>query len=79
MDSIIPWVKQTINTETEQTLEKTASFNGFPSYQRYVHSQASGEIRLLINKRFEVIARGKNVTYEELQKVIKNWDLSSLY
>jgi len=79
MDQIAEWLKYPKNTETDNTIERTGALKGFPYYEYYVRETAEGEIHLLVNKRFEVIVRGRGVAYETLVKIMEDLDLKSLY
>ncbi len=79
MDQIVDWVKTPRNTQSDNTLEKTGALHGFPYYERYVNSQQSGEIRVLVNRRFEVVAKGNQVPLQTLREVVQGWELGELY
>lgn len=79
MDQIAEWSKYPKNTKTDNTIERTGSLKGFPYYEYYVNETQEGEIHLLVNKRFELVVKGRGVPYETLVKVMENQDLKSLY
>ncbi|MFT5262877.1 MAG: hypothetical protein ACI8YQ_001616 [Polaribacter sp.] len=79
MDQIADWLKYPKSTKTDNTIERTGSLKGFPYYEYYVTETQEGEIHLLVNKRFEVVAKGRGVTYEVLVKAMETLDLKSLY
>ncbi|MFK7808497.1 MAG: hypothetical protein AB8F74_11900 [Saprospiraceae bacterium] len=79
MDQIVDWIKNPRNSETENTIDRTGSLKGFPYHEYYVKDAQIGELHLLVNKRFEVVAKGEGVSYETLRGVMDKWDLASLY
>jgi hypothetical protein len=79
MDQIVPWIKSPRNVETNNTIDRTGSLKGFPYYEHYLKDAQGGELRLLVNKRFEVVVSAQGVPYEQMKKVLVEWDLTSLY
>jgi hypothetical protein len=79
MDQIVSWIKSPRNVETGNTIDRTGAMKGFPYYEHYLKDAQEGELRLLVNKRFEVVVSAQGIPYEEMKKVLMEWDLTSLY
>lgn len=79
MEKLVPWIGKDLKTETDKSIDRIGTIKGFPSYEKFSKELKEGEIHLLINKRFELIVKGKNMTYDNLKKIVEAFDFSSLH
>jgi hypothetical protein len=72
------WYMVDIDKETETGYEKTTTYKGYKGYEKYDNQYKSGEISLLIAKRFVVEANGNNVDMDQLKAAVNLIDLGKL-
>jgi len=77
MDSYRSWTGQTFNTDNDELVEKSSTFEGFPSYEKFLKADKKSELHVLPNKRFELVLKGTNVSVEELKQALKQWNIVS--
>jgi len=76
--ALYAWTNDEIDKDSPTGYEKTTTFRGYKAYEKYNMRDHSGEIGLLIEKRFVVEAKGADVSMEELKGVLEKLDLSKL-
>ncbi len=77
MNSYLEWTAQTLEVNNEKLMEKTGTFEGFPSYEKYVKADKEAELHVLPSHRFELVLKGSNVTVEELKQALKTWGITN--
>lgn len=72
------WSMIEVDKETENGYEKTGTMGENKSYEKYDNTDKSGEIALLVNKRFIVTVKGQGVSMEKLKEALGDVDLTKL-
>ena len=76
--ALYAWANNEIDKDSPTGYEKTATFRGYKAYEKYDKRNRSGELGVLIDKRFVVEAKGNGVSMEELKSMLNQLDLSKL-
>ncbi len=76
--AMFAWASTEIDRETETGYEKTGTFNGFKSHEKYDKSSKSGELSTIVGGRFVVEASGNNVSMEAIKDAVTKVDLKKL-
>ena len=72
------WAATTVERESDNGYEKTGSFNGFKSHERWEKSSSSGEISVLVGGRFVAEVSGYNTSMDALKDAMNKIDLKKL-
>jgi len=72
------WAATDIERESDQGYEKTSTFNGFKSHEKWNKSSKSGDISVLVGGRFVAEASGYNVEMDNLKDALSKLDLKKL-
>ena len=72
------WAATDIERESDQGYEKTSTFNGFKSHEKWNKSSKSGDISVLVGGRFVAEASGYNVEMDNLKDALAKLDLKKL-
>lgn len=72
------WYMVDIDKETETGYEKTMTYKGYKGYEKYDNQYKSGELSILVAKRFVVEANGNNVDMDQLKAALNLIDLGKL-
>jgi hypothetical protein len=72
------WAATDIERESENGYEKTSTFNGFKSHERWEKSSSSGEISALVGGRFVAEVSGYNTSMDALKAALGKIDLKKL-
>lgn len=72
------WSATDIDRETETGYEKTSTFNGFKSHEKFDKSSKSGELTTLIGGRFAVEVQGYGVEMDGIKDAMGKLDLKKL-
>jgi hypothetical protein len=72
------WYMVDIDKETETGYEKTMTYKGYKGYEKFNNQYKSGELSLLVAKRFVVEANGNNVDMDQLKTALNLIDLGKL-
>jgi len=72
------WYMVDIDKETENGYEKTITYKSYKGYEKYDNQYKSGEISILVAKRFVVEANGNNVDMDQLKVAVNLIDLGKL-
>ncbi|MFK8057340.1 MAG: hypothetical protein AB8F78_14545 [Saprospiraceae bacterium] len=69
-----------VDKETEQGSERTLKIDGNQAYEKYSNrnGRITSELSVLVNERFIVTLKGKDVDADDLMDVYKDFSLSSL-
>lgn len=76
--AMFAWASTDIDRETESGYEKTSTFNGFKSHEKYDNSSKSGELSTIVGGRFVVEASGNNVSMDAIKDAVTKVDLKKL-
>jgi hypothetical protein len=76
--ALYAWANNEIDKDSPTGYEKTTTFRGYKAYEKYSTRDHSGEMGVLIAKRFVVEAKGDAVSIEDLKGVLNKLDLSKL-
>jgi hypothetical protein len=76
--ALYAWANNEIDKDSPNGYEKTTTFRGYKAYEKYNKRDRSGEMGVLIDKRFVVEAKGDGVSIEDLKSVLDKLDLSKL-
>ena len=72
------WAATNIERESDNGYEKTGTFEGYKSHEKWDKSSKSGDISVLIGGRFVAEASGYNVEMDALKDALKKVDLKKL-
>lgn len=72
------WASTTIDRETETGYEKTSTFNGYKSHEKYDKSSKDGELSTLVGGRFAVEVSGFGVDMNAIKDAMTKVDLKKL-
>ncbi len=72
------WASTEIDRETETGYEKTSTFNGFKSHEKYDKSSKSGELTTMVGGRFAVEVQGNQVEMDQIKDAMSKLDLKKL-
>ena len=72
------WAATNVERESDNGYEKTGSFNGFKSHERWEKSSSSGEISVLVGGRFVAEVSGYNTSMDALKDAMNKIDLKKL-
>ena len=72
------WAATDVERESDDGYEKTSSFNGFKSHEKWTKSSNSGEISVLVGGRFVAEVSGYNTSMDALKDALKQIDLKKL-
>lgn len=72
------WAATDIDSESDTGYEKTSSFNGFKSHEKWNKSSNSGEISVLIGSRFVAEVSGNDVDMNALKDALSKINLKKL-
>jgi len=72
------WAATSIDRETETGYEKTSTFNGYKSHEKYDKQTKSGELSVLVGNRFTVEADGNGIDMDALKAALGKVDLGKL-
>lgn len=75
------WGPLEVDAETETGYERTTRLEGHPALERYdvMAGEASGEVKVVVGRRFVVEARGSRVEMAVLRDVVRASDLARLH
>lgn len=72
------WAATSIDRESDTGYEKTSTFNGFKSHEKFDKQSKSGELSVLIGNRFTVEADGNGIDMDALKAALSKVDLGKL-
>lgn len=72
------WGATEIDRESDTGYEKTSTFNGFKSHEKYDKGSKSGEISVLVGGRFVAEVSGNDVDMNALKDALTKVDLKKL-
>ena len=72
------WYMVDIDKEDESGYEKTITFKGNKAFEKYNNENQSGELNVLVAKRFVVEANGYHVSMNEIKAAAEMIDFGKL-
>lgn len=76
------WTNMSVDLETDRGWERTTEYEGYPVFEKFTRSGDSdrgrGEFSAFIERRFIVKVTGRDVTWTEIEDVIRDIDLDDL-
>jgi hypothetical protein len=72
------WAAADVDRETENGYEKTTTFDGHKAFEKYDNQSHSGELNILVEKRFVVTIEGNDVAMSFLKEAARSIDLGKL-
>ncbi|MBC3786619.1 transposase [Spirosoma utsteinense] len=78
MMRLAAWSMMEVDKETDDSYEKTSTMGNYKSYEKYDNRDKSGEIAVLVNKRFVVTAKGRGISMDKLKATLEDIDLDKL-
>ena len=78
MMGLAAWSMIEIDKETENGYEKTSTVGDYKSYEKYDNADKSGEIAVLVNKRFIATAKGQGIGMDKLKAALEAVGLPKL-
>jgi hypothetical protein len=72
------WASTTIDRETETGYEKTSTFNGYKSDEKYDKAGRNGELSTLVGGRFAVEVSGSGIDMDAIKDAMNKVDLKKL-
>jgi len=78
MMGLAAWSMMEVDKETDSGYEKTTTMGDNKAYEKYDNSSKSGELNVLVNKRFVVTAKGRGVSMDKIKSALDDIDLDKL-
>ena len=72
------WAATEMDRESDTGYEKTSTFNGYKSHEKYDKSSKSGEISVLVGNRFVAEVSGNDVDMNAMKDALTKVDLKKL-
>jgi len=72
------WTKLDIDKESKDGYERTTTIDGYKAYEKYDGRRQKGQIAMLVDDRFVIDIRGKNVTEQQLKDAMEDINLRKL-
>ncbi|GAB3790621.1 hypothetical protein GCM10028818_60960 [Spirosoma horti] len=72
------WSMLEMDKETGDGYEKTSKIGDNKSYEKYDNGDKSGEVAILVKKRFVVSAKGRGVSMDKIKAALNDIDLDKL-
>ena len=72
------WAATDYDRESDNSYEKTTTFNGYKAHEKYDKQSKSGELSALVGNRFVVEAQGSDVDMDAIKAALGKVDLRKL-
>ena len=72
------WAATDYDRESDNSYEKTTTFNGYKAHEKYDKQSKSGELSALVGNRFVVEAQGNDVDMDAIKAAVGKVDLRKL-
>jgi hypothetical protein len=72
------WARVDVDRESDTGYEKTSTFNGYKSHEKYDNQNKDGEISVLVGDRFVVAVDGNNIDMDAIKSTLGKVDLGKL-
>jgi len=78
MMGLAAWSMMEVDKESDNGYEKTTKMGDNKAYEKYDNADKSGEVNVLISKRFVVSAKGQGVSIDKIKAALNDIDLDKL-
>jgi len=78
MMGLAAWSMMEVDKESDNGYEKTTKMGDNKAYEKYDNANKSGEVNVLISKRFVVSAKGRGVSMDKIKAALNDIDLDKL-
>lgn len=78
MMGMAAWSIIEVDKETDSGYEKTTKMGDNKAYEKYENADKSGQVAVLVNKRFVVTAKGRGVSMDKIKSALDDIDLDKL-
>ena len=78
MMGLAAWSMMEVDKESDGGYEKTTKMGDNKAYEKYSNTNKSGEVNVLVNKRFVVSAKGRGVGMAKIKDALNDIDLDKL-
>ncbi|AQG80450.1 transposase [Spirosoma montaniterrae] len=78
MMGLAAWSMIEVDKETADGYEKTTTIGGNKAFEKYDNSSKSGEVAVLVNKRYIVTAKGRGVGIDKIKAALEDVDMNKL-
>ncbi len=78
MMGLAAWSMMEVDKESDNGYEKTTKMGDNKAYEKYDNADKSGEVNVLISKRFVVSAKGQGVSIDKIKAALNDMDLDKL-
>lgn len=72
------WARVDVDRESDNSYEKTSTFSGYKSHEKYNKTNKNGEISVLVGDRFVVAVDGNDVDMDTIKGALSKVDLGKL-
>ena len=72
------WTKLDIDKESKDGYERTTTIDGYKAYEKYDGRKQKGQVAMLVDDRFIIDIRGKNVTERQLKDAMEDINIRKL-
>lgn len=72
------WANVSVDRETDTGYEKTTTYNGYKSHEKYDKQNKSGEVSVMVGDRFVVEVDGSNVEIDVIKDALGKVNLGKL-
>ncbi|MFK7934329.1 MAG: hypothetical protein AB8G22_12525 [Saprospiraceae bacterium] len=76
--SMANWSQMEIDNESDDGYERTTEIDGYPALVKWNDRNQRGEIAVLVNNRFIVSIKGRNIDMDDLEDALDDIDLDDL-
>lgn len=76
--ALAAWTMADIDKETSDGYEKTTKVDGYKAYEKYNNKNKSGELNVMIAKRFIINVNVSNMSADQMKEVISKLDINKL-
>jgi len=76
--SMANWSQMEIDNESDDGYERTTEIDGYPALVKWNDRNQRGEIAVLVNNRFIVSIKGRNIDMDDLEEALDDIDLDDL-
>lgn len=76
--SMAAWAMVDVDKEDDNGYERTGTFNGYKSYEKFRKNGSNSELGVLVEKRFVVTTSCRGCDMETMRSVIQSLDLGKL-
>jgi len=78
MMSMASWATVEVDRESDEGYERTTTIDGHKAFEKYNTSRKSGELNLIVNERFIVSLKGRNIEEGDLRDALDKLSIKKL-